>query len=90
MTRMPARQASLLGALCLLGTLVSAQVRQTDRLKEVRVNGVTLHYLTRGSGSAVVFVHGARGLPRMGGADRAASAALPGGRLQPTLQFSKP
>lgn len=58
MTRMPARQASLLGALCLLGTLVSAQVRQTDRLKEVRVNGVTLHYLKRGSGSAVVFVHG--------------------------------
>src|SRR5437867_1006766 len=29
-----------------------------NEIKSVRANGVTLHYIERGSGSAVVFVHG--------------------------------
>jgi pimeloyl-ACP methyl ester carboxylesterase len=52
------RLVALFGAACLVATLAEAQTRPTEQLREVRVNGVTLNYVDRGSGPAVVLVHG--------------------------------
>jgi pimeloyl-ACP methyl ester carboxylesterase len=61
------RSASLvLTAALLLGASTDAAQQQTSsadpiELKSIRVDGTTLHYIERGQGTPVVFVHGALG-----------------------------